>query len=61
MRLTHLDMNSLDFGTFKKCFMELLNKVAPLKTEFLRANHSKSVTKDVSKVIMIRTKLKNQF
>ena len=41
--------------------MKLLNKVAPLKTEFLRANHSKSVTKDVSKVIMIRTKLKNQF
>ena len=28
VRLTHLDMNSLDFGSLKKCFMELLNKVA---------------------------------
>ena len=58
---THLDMNSLDFGSLKKCFMELLNKVAPLKTKFLRANHSKFVTKDLSKAIMLRTKLRNQF
>ena len=41
--------------------MELLNKVAPQKTKFLRANHSKFVTKDVSKAIMLITKLKNQF
>ena len=54
-------MNSLDFGSLKKCFTELLNKVAPLKTKFLRANHSKFVTKDVSKAIMLRTKLRNQF
>ena len=45
LRLTHLDMNSLDFVSLKKCFMELLNKVAPLKTKFLRANHSKFITK----------------
>ena len=59
MRLSHLDMNSLDFGSLKKCFMELL-KVAPLKTKFLRANHSKFVTKDLSKAIILRTKLRNQ-
>ena len=41
--------------------MEVLNKVAPQKTKFLRANHSKFVTKDVSKAIMLRTKLRNQF
>ena len=41
--------------------MELLNEVAPLKRKFLRANHSKFVTKDVSKAIMLRTKLRNQF
>ena len=54
-------MNSLDFASLKKCFMELLNKVAPLKTKFLRANHSKFVTKDLSKAIMLRTKLRNKF
>ena len=41
--------------------MDLLNKVAPLKTKFLRTNHSKFVTKDLSKAIMLRTKLRNQF
>ena len=54
-------MNSLDFGSLKKCFMELLNKIVSLKTEFMRASHSKFVTKDVSKAIMFRTKLRNQF
>ena len=54
-------MNSLDFGSLKKCFMELLNDVVPLKTEFLRANHCKFVTKDVSKAIMLRANLINQF
>ena len=61
VRLTHLNMNSLDFGSLKKCFIELLNKVTPLKTKFLRANHSKFVTKEVSKAIMLITKLRNQF
>ena len=47
--------------------MELLNKfapsnkVAPLKIKFRSANHSRFVTKDVSKGIMLRTKLRNQF
>ena len=60
-RLSNLDMNTLDFGSLKKCFMELLNKVAPLKSKFLRANHYKFVTKDVSKSIILKTKLRNQF
>ena len=41
--------------------MELLIKVSPLKTKFLRANHSKHVRKDVSKAIMLRTKLRISF
>ena len=40
--------------------MELSKKLASLKIKFLRANHSKFVTKDVSKAIMLRTKLRNQ-
>ena len=67
LRLNQLDMNSLDFESLGKCFMELLNKfapsnkVAPLKIKFRSANHSRFVTKDVSKGIMLRTKLRNQF
>ena len=59
VKLTHLDMNGSDFGSLKKCFMELLSKVAPQKIKFLRANHSKFVKKDISKAIIFRTKLRN--
>ena len=41
--------------------MELLTKLAPLKSKFLKTNHSKFVTKEVSKAVMLRTKLRNQF
>ena len=41
--------------------MELLNKVAPLKTKYLRANYSKFMTKELSKAIILRTKLQNKF
>ena len=61
MTLTNLVKNSLNFGSVKRSFMKLLNKVATLKSKFLRANHSKFVMKDVSKAIMLRTKLENQF
>ena len=56
MKLTNLDINSSVFGILKKCFMEFLNKIAPLK------NYLNFVTKEVSKAIMmLRTKLRNQF
>ena len=41
--------------------MELLNKFAPLKTKYLRANCFKFMTKELRKAIMLRTKLGNQF
>ena len=40
--------------------MELLNKVVPLKV-FIRANYSKFMTKELSKAIILRTKLRNKF
>ena len=45
----------------KIIFTELLNKVSPLKTEYLRANYSKCMTKELSKAIMLKAKLRNQF
>ena len=40
--------------------MELLNKAAPLKTKFLRADHSIFAIKEVSKAIILRNKLRSQ-
>ena len=41
--------------------MEISDKFASLKKEYIRANHSKFVTKELSKAIMLRSKLRNQF
>ena len=41
--------------------MEILDKFALLKKKYIRANHSKFVTKEHSKAIMLKSKLRNQF
>ena len=53
VKLTNLDIDGSDFGNLKKCFMEFLNKIVSLK------NYSKFVAKEVSKAIILRTKLRN--
>ena len=41
--------------------MEILDKFAPLKKKYIRANHSKFVTKELSKEITIKKSVpKNQ-
>ena len=57
----NLNFSELDFATIRKIFMEILDKFAPLKKNYIRANHSKFVTKELSKAIMLRSKLRNQF
>ena len=57
----NLYFSELDFATIKKIFMETLDKFASLEKKYIRANHSKFVTKELSKAIMLRSKLRNQF
>ena len=54
----NLSFSELDFATIRKIFMEIFE---PLKNKYIRANHSKFVTKELSKAIMLRSKLRNQF
>ena len=41
--------------------MELFNKVVLLKTKYLRANYCSFMTKELSKAILPRARLQNQF
>ena len=41
--------------------MDLLNKFSPLKYKYLTANHSKFMSMELSKAIMLRTRFKHQF
>ena len=53
--------NTASFEELQKIFMDLLNKFAALKCKYLRANHSKFMTKELSKTIMLRTRFRHQF
>ena len=50
-----------DFSAFKNIVFEALSLYALLKTKYLLANHSSFISKDLSKAIMHRSKLRNQF
>ena len=54
-------MNNSSVTEPKTISIELLNKSAPLKNEYLRANYSTFMTKEPSKAMMLKTKLQNQF
>ena len=49
-------MSNSSFIELKTISMELLSKVVPLKTKYLKANYSKFMTEEQSKAITLRTK-----
>ena len=51
--------NVTDFSEFNFVFTSILNRHAPLKTRFLRANNKLHITKELRKAIMLRSQLKN--
>ena len=58
-----LDLNnheSTDIELFKNIVLKVLNKYAPIKMKYLRENHSPFVTKELSRAITLKSKLRNQ-
>ena len=54
------DLSTMDYKSFKDTIIDSLNKHAPLKKN-LRANHLNFTTKELSKAIMQRSKLRNLY
>ena len=52
----NLNFSQLDFATIRKIFIEILDKSAHSKKKYIRANYSKLFPKELSKVIMFRSK-----
>ena len=55
---------TLDFtilASFTKIFIDTLNKHAPTKKKYIRANHANVVTKILQKAIVLRSSLRNIF
>ena len=49
------------YDTFEEIFTNVLNKHAPLKKKFLRANHAPYMTKTLQKAIMRRSQLQTKY
>ena len=52
---------TLNYDIFKNVCMDAINKHAPLKRRYIRANHAEYMDKELSKAIMKRSKLRNGY
>ena len=60
-RLNDFNADDITVDIFKMTFLNVLNKFAPLKKKYLRANHSRFVNKELNKAIMQRSRLRNAY
>ena len=59
--LEQYDKACMNYDDFKEIFMKKLDKHAPRKNKIVRGNNAPFMTKALSKAIMHRSKLKNNF
>ena len=59
--LAKTDLSKAELAEFRNEFAPVLNKHAPIKYEYIRANNSSYLTKSLSKEIMLRSRLRNKF
>ena len=54
-------INVSDLAKFNACVLKFLNKEAPIKKKFIRANEALFMTRKPRKAIMVRSRLRNTF
>ena len=54
-RLNDFNTDDIAVDIFKMTFLNVLNKFAPLKKKYLRANHSRFFNKELNKAFMLRS------
>ena len=54
-------LDNVEYQHFLNIFIGILNKHAPTKQKYLRANQGRFMRKDLHKAIMKRSRLKNKF
>ena len=59
--LTKHNLEELTFEAFISMFKTVFEKHATVKKKYLTANHSKFLTKELSKAVMLRSKLRKRF
>ncbi len=61
LSISQISNTQFDYSNFENIFMNILNKHAPLKQKYIRANESCFMNKTLKKAVMQRTKLKNKY
>ena len=56
-----MDTSNINYGAFETAFDKVLNKYAPLKKKYVRANDAPFMTKALRKAVMFRTRLRNKY
>ena len=59
--LSKIGSLTLNYDIFKNVCMDVVNKHAPLKRKYIRANHAECMDKELSQAIMKRSKLRNVY
>ena len=60
-KLGNINDSEVNYDTFETVLITLLNRHAPLKIKFIRANNSPFMSKTLSKAVTTRTRLRNKF
>ena len=58
LKLKLNSQKNLSYSTFQAMFLEILNKIAPVKVKVLRFNNNVFMTKSLRKAIMLRSSSK---
>ena len=61
MKLKLNSQTNLSYSIFQAVFLEILNKIAPVKVKVLHFNNKVFMTKSLRKAIMLRSRLENNF
>ena len=59
--LEKIDLNNAELAEFHNELLSVLNKHAPIKYKYIRANNSSYMTKSLRKEIMLRSRLSKKF
>ena len=59
--LSKHDICNCEFEHLLNVLIEVLNKHAPIKNKYLRANQGEFMCKELNKAIMIRSRLRNKY
>ena len=59
--LNRYNIKVLECSDFESIFMDTLNKHAPLKQRYIRANNSPFMNSAICKAIMVRSRLRNKL